>query len=122
MHAPPGTGRKLSAEALSQLDAKADGLARQHVGREPRWRPLHLAIIAYLAIGVVPWLVLSATGRPPGELDLPLVTAGIAAAVAVYFWQRRRLQRWHSAQRAAYEELVAAAERAGGHSQARRQG
>jgi len=122
MNGTTRTGRKLSAEALSQLDAKADGVARQRVGGEPRWRPLHLAIIAYLAIGVVPWLVLSATGRPPGELDLPLVTAGIAAAVAVYFWQRRRLQRWHAAQRAAYEELVTAAERDGVDSQVRQQG
>jgi len=105
------TGSRLSAEKASQLDAKADTVANERVGRQPRHRPLHLAIGAYVAIGVLPWLVLSATGRPPGELDLPLVTVGIAAAVAIYFWQRRRLQRWHAAQRAAYEELVAAARR-----------
>lgn len=110
MNQPRKHGSRLDDETISQLDARADNIADDRLGYRPRLRPLHLAILVYLALGIVPWLTLSATGVHPGQYDAPIVIGALIAAVAAYLWQARRFRQWRDAQRAAFAELRTAAE------------
>ncbi len=115
MTAPRQQGRRLDEETISRLDARADNIADDRLGYRPRLRPLHLAILVYLVVGIVPWIALSAMGTHLGRFDAPIVIGALLAAVGAYLWQRRRFQRWQDAQRQAFNELRTAAE-AGDHA------
>lgn len=110
MTAPRKYGSRLDDETLSQLDARADNIADERLGYRPRLRPLHLAILVYVAVGIVPWITLSAMTIDPERYDAVIVIGALLAAIGAYMWQRRRFQRWQDAQRAAFAELRTAAE------------